>query len=656
MLFKCFLLLSLCLLSTVTFAQPKNSTTQGADPFRMKDDTATVNRLNDLGSKWQYANHDSAVIAVNRAITVAQKINYPLGLATAYRIRGTFYADQQLSDSARMFYDKALPLVKNEPDKKYIRQQALLKHNYGVLYHYKQQYDSASALYFEAIKLFEQIGDEGSTFYSYNNLVTIKSFLKDNVAALEYASKACIAAEKLNNSNFLAMATNAKITALMQLKKYREARPLLSENKLRLDTINNLYAKGGLMHCFDEYYRSGTQQYDSAIYYSKLGLGFMTKINNQYEIASHLNSIGLGFNLLATKEHTKNKFDSAIHYLSAALNICDSFHLDDTKLYVLPNLADAFEGSGNADSANALLKQYIKLNDSLQSKHAESQVSELEAKYQTEKKDHQIKLQEAEIKQKNTFNKLLIATAVGILLISVLLYRNYRNKQTIQQQTINELETERKLTATKSLLEGEEKERSRIAKDLHDGLSGMLSGVKYSLQNMQENLIMTPENQQSFTRSLDMLDSSIAEMRRVAQNMMPEVLLNFGLDAALKDYIAEVNKSGLVRFVYQSMGIEQWAADKNTSLSIYRITQELINNVIKHSGATQALVQVLLENKKLVVSVEDNGKGMPALNETATTGMGWKNIRSRVELLKGTLNVHASPETGTVVNLEFTIS
>ena len=100
-------------------------------------------------------------------------------------------------------------------------------------------------------------------------------------------------------------------------------------------------------------------------------------------------------------------------------------------------------------------------------------------------------------------NRILIFGTAAILLLSALLYRNYRQKQRLQQQRINELETEKKLMATEAVLKGEEQERTRLAKELHDGLGGMLSGIKYSLNSMKGNLIMTAENQQAFERSMD---------------------------------------------------------------------------------------------------------------------------------------------------------
>lgn len=135
------------------------------------------------------------------------------------------------------------------------------------------------------------------------------------------------------------------------------------------------------------------------------------------------------------------------------------------------------------------------------------------------------KIQQLQIQNKNAINYVLGGGLLGLITIVVLGYRNYHQKQKLQKQRISELEKEQRLSAAQAVLKGEEQERARLAKDLHDGLSGMLSGIKYSLQDMKGNLIMTEENRQVFERSIDMLDSSIQEMRRVAHNMMPETYL-----------------------------------------------------------------------------------------------------------------------------------
>jgi signal transduction histidine kinase len=280
---------------------------------------------------------------------------------------------------------------------------------------------------------------------------------------------------------------------------------------------------------------------------------------------------------------------------------------------------------------------------------------DLEAKYATESKEAKIKLQASQLKQKSTINYILIGSAAALLIILLLLFINYRHKQKLQQQRIAELETQQQLTATEAVLKGEEQERTRLAKDLHDGLGGMLSGIKYSFNTMRGNLVMTPDNAQAFERSMDMLDSSIKEMRRVAHNMMPEALVKFGLDTALKDFCNDINNSGALEISYQSMGIEGMEIDQTAAITIYRIVQELINNTMKHAVAKTAIVQITKANNQLAVTVEDDGRGFDTAILHQSKGIGWANIQSRIDFLKGKLDVNSKPGTGTSVHIEIAV-
>jgi signal transduction histidine kinase len=239
--------------------------------------------------------------------------------------------------------------------------------------------------------------------------------------------------------------------------------------------------------------------------------------------------------------------------------------------------------------------------------------------------------------------------------LALLLYRNFKQKQKLQQHRISELETLQQLTATEAVLKGEEQERTRLAKDLHDGLGGMLSGIKYSLNTMKGNLIMTPENNQAFERSINMLDSSIQEMRRVAHNMMPEALVKFGLDTALKDFCNDISKSGALQISYQSIGLENEVLEQTTAITIYRIVQELINNTMKHAAAKTAIVQVTKSVNQFAITVEDDGTGFDTAILKQSGGIGWSNIRNRVEFLKGTLDIQSEKEKGTSVHIELNV-
>ncbi len=157
-----------------------------------------------------------------------------------------------------------------------------------------------------------------------------------------------------------------------------------------------------------------------------------------------------------------------------------------------------------------------------------------------------------------------------------------------------------------------------------------------------------------FERSLDMIDTSIKELRRVAHNMMPEMLTKFGLDEALKEYCQSINTTKLLAVNYHSLGMDL-RLEKSIEIIIYRIVQELLNNTMKHAAATEAFVQVIKEENRLNVIVEDNGRGFDTKGLENSKGAGIANVQSRVVYLKGQLDIHAKPGKGTLVTMEFNI-
>jgi two-component system, NarL family, sensor kinase len=430
------------------------------------------------------------------------------------------------------------------------------------------------------------------------------------------------------------------------------------------------------------------KKYDTAIYYQQLGLEVAKKIHYDQFIAMSL--ADLGENYCALKQYSKGlslaeeaikvatnsnyiigelsgyaslyknylglkDYKKALQFGEKSMKIIQEQELSADYRGEYSSMAELYAAVGNHKKAYEFQLMYEKLNDSISNDNVKIKIHQIETQYQNEKKETTIKLQETTIKQKNTLNILFGSTAAAIFGISLFGFKNYKQKQNLQQQKISELETQQQLTATEAVLKGEEQERTRLAKDLHDGLGGMLSGIKYSFNTMKGNMVMTPDNAQAFERSMDMLDSSIKEMRRVAHNMMPEALVKFGLDTALKDFCNEIHQSGALQISYQSIGLENLAIDQTVSITIYRIVQELINNTMKHAVAKNAIVQVTKSDGQLSVTVEDDGKGFDTAIITNPTGMGWCNITNRVEFLKGKLDVNSQSGKGTSVLIEINI-
>jgi signal transduction histidine kinase len=209
------------------------------------------------------------------------------------------------------------------------------------------------------------------------------------------------------------------------------------------------------------------------------------------------------------------------------------------------------------------------------------------------------------------------------------------------------MKKERQLIATQSLLDGETAERTRLSRDLHDGLGGMLSIVKLNLDDMQQNtVIMSGEDAEHFNHALTTLEESIRELRRVAHNLMPESLVRYGLKASLTDFCNSVPHTE-----FNFYGKADQRLDPKLEVMIYRTIHELVNNVIKHADAKHTTVQIIQEARRLSLTIHDDGCGFDVNRETK--GIGLKNIRNRVLAYNGNIEVHSEPRTGTEISAEF---
>jgi two-component system NarL family sensor kinase len=387
----------------------------------------------------------------------------------------------------------------------------------------------------------------------------------------------------------------------------------------------------------------------------------LNEVNSKDAEISNFNKcqqyISNGYNYIYQK-----KFQQAELQLLEGLKIAEADSLIDPLLTIYLTLSKVKFAQHDFVMGNYYEEKWDALDQTNEERRLSEYATDLEAKYDTEKKELRIhhleiekKIQELSIQKKSILNYFLIGGLFALSVILTLSYRNYKQKQKNQQHRISELETEKQLEATEAVLKGEEQERTRIAKDLHDGLGGLLSGIKYSFTTMKGNLVMTPENHRAFERSMDMLDSSIKEMRRVAHNMMPEALVKFGLDTALKDFCNDINQSGALKVNYQSIGLDGFSIDQTTSIALYRIVQELLNNTMKHAKAKSAIVQITKLENLISLTVEDDGRGFDTKILKIKNGIGWVNIQNRIEFLKGKLDITSKECEGTSVQIELTV-
>lgn len=614
----------------------------------LKDDTAIVNQLNKDAEKIQFSDPVKAIKIINKSIFTAQKINYSFGLSVAYSLRaGLLYYEMKL-DSCKLLLDKAYSLVSKYSDKESKNQRANILNRYAAIFQRRQNYDSAVELYLQSANIFKETGDEQKIINSYYNLSGIYKYLGDTTKTFYYARETNRLAAKTADTVFLIRGLIVLGEAYNYIKNY-DSLLLISQKGLRLANSHQMTFAMGIFHNFmGLYFTNKEVQYDSAVLHYNIALQIFNKINIPFDKALVLQNIGNTY-------LKKKEFVNAIKFSKQANELSENLGFEQVQNMSLMDLVKAEEQLGDIPESYKYLKQYVKVNDSIQNRNSQKKVYDMEAKYLAQKKEVMMLAQQKIIKQKNQLNYLLASGLFLLAFIIALLYFIYRNKQKLHEQKITKLETQQQLTATEAVLKGEEQERTRLARDLHDGLGGMLSGIKFSFNTMKGNLVMTPDNTQSFERSMDMLDSSIKEMRRVAHNMMPEALVKFGLDTALKDFCNEIQQSGALYISYQSIGLENMVIKQTAEITIYRIVQELVNNIMKHAAAKNAIVQVTKTSGQLAVTVEDDGRGFDTNILNKVKGIGWSSIQNRVEFLKGTLDVISEKEKGTSVHIEINV-
>ena len=371
-------------------------------------------------------------------------------------------------------------------------------------------------------------------------------------------------------------------------------------------------------------------------------------------------SEGIAISQLSKVALYKNELKKAIELAALSNDLFRENNLKREQLTSLGILSNTSLALGNVREFMRYKEQENALSEQVLNENLQHKIVELEKKYENELKEEKITLlesnslhQQLKITNKNILNIVLLSLVGILILLAVLFVKNYKQKLILRQQRIAELEIQQQLLATEAVLTGEEKERVRVAKDLHDGLGGLLSGIKFSFQNMKGNLTIPEENGNEYEKGMKMLDTSIDEIRRIAHNMMPETLVKYGLDTALEDFCSNIDQKGNIRVTYQSIGMKDYTIEQSKAINMYRIAQELTYNSLKHAQAKSIIVQLIKNEDNLSLTVEDDGIGFDPKSIENNKGIGWSNIYNRINFLKGKLDLQSIRGNGTSVQLTF---
>ncbi|MEO5942686.1 MAG: sensor histidine kinase [Ferruginibacter sp.] len=652
---KCLLLLTAVVLLQNAFGQTlKFSKDDGLmqELKSAKEDTNKVLLLIKIGNNLEQNNPDSAGYYYSLAGNLSKKLQY---------LRGTFKYISNITavlniqskfDSSLALNLQSIDIAKKLNDSHYL---GIAYNNTGGSYYNIKNFEKCIEYFLKAVTVFEQSKENGSVGLLYANLSGIYSDMDFNKKAYDYGLKAIAVAQQIEDTAILKEGFNNTSTALLGLRKFDSAL-LLSNKAIALSDLTN-----------DNWTKTACLIDNCEIYFKTQRFSLMSGAADEALLAAQ--SIGSAegsaqANLFKSLFYLNQKsYEQAKIFAQKGVAIAKDKHINDALRDGYKNLSLVEFGLGNMSS----FYNYSALSDSVENIILSNKIIkntlELDAKYSLGKKQIEIdnlakekKIQQLELAQKKQTIYWLIGSLILLFAIAFFYYRYSQQKKILQQQKITELENEKLLTATQAIVQGQEEERTRLAKDLHDGLGGILSSTKYSLGNMKQNLIITPENAAAFERTMDMLDQSIKELRRVAHNMMPETLMKLSLSEALQDYCMQVTQSGALKVSYQNFGTEDLTLENSTKITVYRIIQELINNAIKHANAQTADVQLIYNENKLNITVEDDGNGFDKTLLENASGIGYKNLQSRVDFLKGTIDIQSQLKKGTSVYIEIPLA
>lgn len=530
-------------------------------------------------------------------------------------------------------------------------------YEYGIIQFKKDNYDVLTEIVFnKCIPLAQKAGSNAFLGTSYLILANIFK----NVAQYEKAETYCLKAigylkkEKASSSELIsayhALAENYTLSgqnpkARVLLDEIRQLLAPYPESEYLLD----YYAAEGL------YFTVG-DQFKNALASIEKGITLSEKLKIPYKEQR----------LLLQKFYASyyiKDFEQAKSVLQYLMKKPPMMKLSVNRLQLYHGMAITHKSLGKMVLAYDWLERYSKLSDSVAQSKLKTEVNALELKYKDTEKQKEINklkvnnIQSALAARNNRLINWLLGSVSLFLLIvaafSFLYYRNNRKllaqKELSYRQHLNELEQQQQLQYSQAMLEGEEQERRRLARDLHDGLGGMLAGAKINLSGQLEN--PRSENQrENLQKVIGQLDSSVTELRRIAHNMMPENLLNFGLKTALKD-LCETLMTTRTKIEFQALEIDA-PIPEQTQINIYRIVQEMLANAIRHADATKILLQCSRNNDVFFITQEDNGKGFDLGSAHTEAGTGLQNIRNRVGFLKGKIEIESTINEGTVINIE----
>lgn len=673
--------------------------------IKIQTDSNLVKSYSELTWQYRTVNREKAIEYGRKGITLGKKINFSKGLAQVFNDLGIIYYDKELYDSSIVLYSEALKIRQKLNDDLGV---ARLYNKIGIIY--QRQGDFSKSLYYQqnALRLFEKTNDNLGISYALNNIGILQQNLGRYDEAINYHNQSIVIKQKLNDKAGLAQSyvnignifkikeeyTKAEDNYIKAVNVFRQ----LGNKEYLSNALNNLgdlqeklkknsYAK----QCILESYELRTSLNDTKGKVSCLNnLGNILIDEAKFDSAKIIitQAETLAKNGINTKPElimvyqTQSKLNEKIGNATESLDYYKKYAAYKDSLFnnELSTKFTELEAKYNTSQKEKLIEQQqAKLNKNLydltqqklllSQNNLEIAGNALEIKKQNElilgqRLDSNLKSQQIfALNKENKINSLqlkneklennrknIILTVVGViallsLLLGISFYRRYKLKK---EKQLQETVYKQQELATKAILEAEENERKRIAGDLHDGVGQLMSAAKMNLSAMEAEIPFANDEQKKvYAKVLNLVDESCREVRSVSHNMMPNALVKASLASAVKEFLHQIDIRVIKTDLYTE-GLNE-KIDNNIETVLYRVIQECVNNVIKHAKANHLDISLIKDVDGIAVTIEDNGIGFNTNNRNNLEGIGLKNIKTRVEYLKGTVEWNSTVGNGTLV-------
>ncbi len=537
-------------------------------------------------------------------------------------------SDYKLDSAEVQLKEIIKPEIRKHQPKVFIRAEI----NLGRIYGDKGENVLALQHYQNALKTAESTNDNELIPHVLKNIGVLYVSWKKLDEAFLYYDKAEKIATETGNKELVADCHNNKGIVFEQKEDYPKA---LNSYKtaLQLYLQKNIPKKIAMSYSNIAIVYKYQKKYQEAINYNFKAIAIAEKQDDKWSMAAIYNNIGNLYGEIGD-------YKKAINYCEIALKIAKEIDAGEIIWSIYDSMAEAASKAGDYKNAFTYHKLFSKaMNDFINIENTK-QLSELNIKYESEKKQNLINQQKFEIKQKNNwliFGGLLFLISV---IAAYFVYKNYQHKQDkkLQSEIFRQKEV-----ATKSLFDGEQNERIRIARDLHDSVGQMLSLIKMNLSSQNK----TEENE----NIQNLVDKTISEVRSISHNLIPEEL-NFGIVRALENLSDKINASQTTKMELNIPNdVRDFKFQKQNEISIYRIVQEVVNNMIKHADASLINLSIKKSNNILSINIRDNGKGMEDDSIANSSGIGWKNISARVSMMDGKMTIESEKLVGTNIEI-----